>query len=91
MNNSVYRQRRPNEQHARPEPTANQLLRLQLRHGTASVPTVTVTLGLGSASSATLESTDDQTPQMTSDEDDYLVQRRTNTQTHVQTKLSFQF
>ncbi|GFS21998.1 hypothetical protein ElyMa_006939100 [Elysia marginata] len=48
MNSSVYRQRRPNEQHARPEPTATQLLRLQLRHGRA--PTETEALGLGLAS-----------------------------------------
>ncbi|GFR91595.1 glutamate receptor 10 [Elysia marginata] len=37
-------------------------------------------LGLGSASSATSEPTDDPTSQMTTDEDSHLLQRRTNTQ-----------
>ncbi|GFR71814.1 hypothetical protein ElyMa_003823900 [Elysia marginata] len=63
MNSSVYRQRRPNKQHARLEPTATQLLRLQLRHGPA--PTTRETLGLRLASSATSVLTDDSTPQMT--------------------------
>ncbi|GFS06422.1 hypothetical protein ElyMa_006543900 [Elysia marginata] len=67
MNSNVYRQRRPNEQHARPEPTATKLIRLQLRHGPA--PTAAETLGLGLDSSSTSEPTDDSTPQMTADED----------------------
>ncbi|GFR68794.1 hypothetical protein ElyMa_003742700, partial [Elysia marginata] len=83
MNSSVYRQRRPNEQHTRPEPTATQIPRLQLHHG--PVPTATETLGLGSASSATSEPIDDPTPEMTTDEDGHLLQRRTNT--HIDEEL----
>ncbi|GFS17561.1 hypothetical protein ElyMa_003242300 [Elysia marginata] len=80
MNSGVYRQRRPNEQHARPEPTATQLFRLQLRHGPASI--ATETSGLGLASSATSRPTDDPTPQMTTDENGHLLQRRMNTHTY---------
>ncbi|GFR79475.1 adhesion G protein-coupled receptor L3 [Elysia marginata] len=70
-------QQRPNEQHKRPWPIVTQLLRLQLRHGLA--PTTTETLGLGLSSSATSEPTDDPTPQMKTDEDGHLLQRRNNT------------
>ncbi|GFS13404.1 hypothetical protein ElyMa_003135900 [Elysia marginata] len=43
-----------------------------------SYPTATETLRLGLASSTTSEPTDDPTPQMTTDEDGHLLQRRTN-------------
>ncbi|GFR83094.1 hypothetical protein ElyMa_002380900 [Elysia marginata] len=74
-------QQRPNEQHERPWPTVTQLLRLQLRHGLA--PTTTETLGLGLALSANSEPSDDPTPQMTTDEDGHLLQRRTSTNTPI--------
>ncbi|GFR78431.1 hypothetical protein ElyMa_003994100 [Elysia marginata] len=75
MNSSVYRQRRPNEHHTRPEPTATQLLRLQRCYG--PVPTATLaTLVLRLASSATCQPTDDPTLQMTTDEDGQLLQIR---------------
>ncbi|GFR73162.1 hypothetical protein ElyMa_005723200 [Elysia marginata] len=74
-------QQRPNEQHKRLWPTVIQLLRLQLHHGLA--PTTTETLGLGLASSAASEPTDDSTLQMTTDEDGHLLQRRTKTNTSI--------
>ncbi|GFR77584.1 hypothetical protein ElyMa_002241300 [Elysia marginata] len=74
-------QQGPNKQHKRPWPTVTQLLMLQLRHGLA--PTTKETLGLGSASSATSEPTDNPTLQMTTDEDGHLLQRRTKTNTPI--------
>ncbi|GFS19544.1 hypothetical protein ElyMa_005034800 [Elysia marginata] len=55
--------------------------RLQLRHGLA--PTTTETLGLGLASSANSEPSDDPAHQMTTDEDGHLLQRRTSTNTPI--------